>query len=717
MGIHGIHMLTADEALNVQLGALGFDEVDFTEHLTEGAALTSTYWSVDNDLYDSGGGTGITITDEQDLNLKAFFAGELLDSLQVLTPLANRIMTDNQNQWTNHNLTTFSDAGSWLRTDANSIGLYCKLATQYAPMSPGVSYTMVVKTNGQTWNGPGWSFQDYDGNELFQVTSDPGTSGQTSTFTAPAGTSGGFRIASLGDCDVFYWDNFELTRNSATSVSDGLTFKVGGTGDTEDNDLSAEKSSAPANNDIFIVTNIHEEIMPNEPDRIFSGGTPTWADVDLATGGGSYDESGDLSLVAGGSGAGDYCTLPVASAPMTVGVTYRLYYDLAGLTGTWYLKDFTGTDTYGTISATATQAYVEFECETGGGFRLVAVSNSAAGNFDNFSLSLPPSVAYVGNATASYGWSAAQRSILEQSYSDRASAGLNGKGKNSKEYKLTYTIIEGLAPDGDFALTLEGFGGDTELIGARYDREFTYPSNWADVDLSAYDEDTDLTITSDAAGQYCTLPVANAPMTAGKYYRVTFDVANLTETFYIQDFTGAQTFCTISADGTSQTVYFKVETGITGGFRLVAVATVSSMDFDNVSLKEVDKRGSVINTAITLPHSSGAQTVYFKSNHNADVAPFRIVATTTTGTQGALGIDTLTLFRCCDNDKNPDGVSWYKVKAFQGTATFSATAINGDDLSSDTLAEHQTIEGAWSRIVGTAGILLAYRVPYRSTDV
>ena len=214
MGYKGVNSLDTGEALNVQLARLGFDEVDFTEHLTEGDMATATYWSRSNDLYNSGGGTSITVTNEQDLNLKAFFLGELLDSLQVLTPEANRIMTDNVNNWVNNNLTTFSDAGSWLRTDANSIGLYCKLATAYAPMTEGVEYTMVVKTNGQTWTGPGWSFQDYAGNELFQVTSDPGTSGQEETFNGPVGTAGGFRIASLGDCDVFYWDNFTLGSTS-----------------------------------------------------------------------------------------------------------------------------------------------------------------------------------------------------------------------------------------------------------------------------------------------------------------------------------------------------------------------------------------------------------------------------------------------------------------------------------------------------------------------
>ncbi|KKK94040.1 hypothetical protein LCGC14_2686820, partial [marine sediment metagenome] len=296
-------------------------------------------------------------------------------------------------------------------------------------------------------------------------------------------------------------------------------------------------------------------------------------------------------------------------------------------------------------------------------------------------------------------------------------AGLNGKGRNLKDYKLTYAITEGLAPDGDFAFTLEGFGGDTQVLYAGNDRDFTGASNWTNVDVNAYDETTDLTMTASAIGQYCTLAVAYAPMTAGKYYQLTFDVSSLASTWTVMDFTGTQTFGTISADGTSQTLSWRAATGITGGFRLVSVATDSSMNLDNLSLKHVTFDGHVIDTAITLPHTAGAQVVYFRSNHNADVAPFKIVATTTTGTQGALGIDTITLFRCCDSGVNPDGVAWWKIRAFSGAATFSGTAMYGDDLSSKELDEDQTLEGAWSRIIGTAGIIHAYRVPYRSTDV
>ncbi|KKK51801.1 hypothetical protein LCGC14_3111330, partial [marine sediment metagenome] len=261
-------------------------------------------------------------------------------------------------------------------------------------------------------------------------------------------------VALSNNTDVFYWDNFELVNTAADSVSVGLIFKVGGTGDTTDNALAAAKGSAPANNDLFAVTDISTE-----------------------------------------------------------------------------------------------------------------------------------AVVYIGNAVGSYAFATGNGSAtssLTQTASDRASAGLNVKGKASKEYKLTYTVAiqQAIAPAGALALTIETFA----------------------------------------------------------------------------------------------------------------------------------------NESTTLPITAGAQTVYFRSASGAATADLVIQAVGSSVTAGVLALSAFTLFRCCDNDTNADGVSWYKVRAFQGTATFSATAINGDDLSSDGLAEHETIEGAWSRIIGTAGIILAYRVPYRSTD-
>ena len=130
------------------------------------------------------------------------------------------------------------------------------------------------------------------------------------------------------------------------------------------------------------------ELMPNAVDRTFTGGSTAWADVDLAGGGGSFDETTDLSLLAGGAGSGDYCTLPVASAPTTVGNEYRMLYDLSSLTESWTIQDFTGAQTIGTISATATQGYLDWTAEYTGGYRIVAAANDAAGNFDNFKLYL-----------------------------------------------------------------------------------------------------------------------------------------------------------------------------------------------------------------------------------------------------------------------------------------------------------------------------------------
>jgi hypothetical protein len=125
--------------------------------------------------------------------------------------------------------------------------------------------------------------------------------------------------------------------------------------------------------------------MPNQVDRDFSGDS-AWADVDLAAGGGAYDETGDLTITAGGAGAGDYCTCPVLSVPTTIGYKYRLRFDVANLVGTWTIKSFDGTQTIGTVSATGLQQAFEWIATTTGGLRLVAVSNNASGDFDNFIL-------------------------------------------------------------------------------------------------------------------------------------------------------------------------------------------------------------------------------------------------------------------------------------------------------------------------------------------
>ena len=140
------------------------------------------------------------------------------------------------------------------------------------------------------------------------------------------------------------------------------------------------------------------------------------------------------------------------------------------------------------------------------------------------------------------------------------------------------------------------FGGDTdkdtrfntELMPNIVDRDFdsdggTKSPAWANIDINAYDEVDDLTLTANSADQYCTLPVLSAPTEIGKTYKLLCDVANLVATWTIKDFTGVQTLGTIIADATQGAITWLAET--TGGIRIVAVSDGSSADFDNFKLQ------------------------------------------------------------------------------------------------------------------------------------
>ena len=76
-------------------------------------------------------------------------------------------------------------------------------------------------------------------------------------------------------------------------------------------------------------------------------------------------------------------------------------------------------------------------------------------------------------------------------------------------------------------------------------------------------------------------------MTEGQKYRVKYDLDNVVNSWYLQDYTGAQTFGTMDTDddGTIQnTINFRLDDDLTGGFRIVAVANDASGDFDNFKL-------------------------------------------------------------------------------------------------------------------------------------
>ena len=115
------------------------------------------------------------------------------------------------------------------------------------------------------------------------------------------------------------------------------------------------------------------------------------------------------------------------------------------------------------------------------------------------------------------------------------------------------------------------------------DSTFAGASNWANVDIHSYDETTGgvLTITADAAEQYCTLPIANATTTPGLIYRVWGTVTNIASTWDLTSFDGTQLIGIISANGNFN---FRFSAAATGGFRIRSNSTTSSGKFDNIFL-------------------------------------------------------------------------------------------------------------------------------------
>jgi hypothetical protein len=119
-------------------------------------------------------------------------------------------------------------------------------------------------------------------------------------------------------------------------------------------------------------------------DRLVSETVTNFADVDLVSGGGAFNITNDLTITAGASGAGDYCILPLAALETIIGYEYYLRVDVANLVGTWDIKSYDGTQTIGTITATGTSKVFTWVASTVGGLRIVAVSNNASVDLDNF---------------------------------------------------------------------------------------------------------------------------------------------------------------------------------------------------------------------------------------------------------------------------------------------------------------------------------------------
>lgn len=136
----------------------------------------------------------------------------------------------------------------------------------------------------------------------------------------------------------------------------------------------------------------------------------------------------------------------------------------------------------------------------------------------------------------------------------------------------------------------EGLGEalGSEIITAQVDRDFSGASGWANTDINAYDETGDLTLTANAASQYCTLPDANAVRVIDKEYKLQYDVANLVDNWTISDEDADFTITGTVTDASTNTIYFtEVDSANIGGFRITSNGNTSSADFDNFTLKEV----------------------------------------------------------------------------------------------------------------------------------
>lgn len=136
----------------------------------------------------------------------------------------------------------------------------------------------------------------------------------------------------------------------------------------------------------------------------------------------------------------------------------------------------------------------------------------------------------------------------------------------------------------------------------------------------------------------------------------------------------------------------------------VAVTTAPDGDFALVISAGVPE------SDVTLPYTAGTHSVYFQSAAAASAADFVITASETTATQGSITIDNVSLTRCCDAGSNPDTDEWVLIKPIEGNATVSATSVVGDALSSVTILEQDAIRGRFSRILVTAGNVVAYRL-------
>jgi hypothetical protein len=152
---------------------------------------------------------------------------------------------------------------------------------------------------------------------------------------------------------------------------------------------------------------------------------------------------------------------------------------------------------------------------------------------------------------------------------------------------LTATEVKELYSGASVPFKYKG-ANQTELIAATNDRTFAGASNWANASFNSYDESGDLSVTANGTNQYAQLPAVNAPMTAGKTYRLTYDASTIVGTFNIHDVSSFQVLVSDFAPSSSNSHEFTVtDSRVIGGLRLRSASSDASGNFDNFSLVQI----------------------------------------------------------------------------------------------------------------------------------
>ena len=189
---------------------------------------------------------------------------------------------------------------------------------------------------------------------------------------------------------------------------------------------------------------------------------------------------------------------------------------------------------------------------------------------------------------------------FKHDYAGMGSTYTSGKGLKTPDAVTTsYTVLA--SPEvGAQKFYIYGHPQDDKIdVEIPVEVARTFPSGEATFWTNAgscyqYDDEGDLSLIANAAGQYAALSVAKCSTNIGTAYRISFEVSDSAGSWFLKSENGAQTISTITGDGTI-TLDFIATT--TGGFRLEAGAIngyqiggsgvwYNKITIDNISMVE-----------------------------------------------------------------------------------------------------------------------------------